>query len=68
VLAILGAEGVDDVVVELLNAGTEGGSVWFTVEVLEGALPIGPFGPASLFVDPDTCTPIIGGNYADCPG
>jgi hypothetical protein len=67
VLAILGAVGTDNVVVELLQAGADGNSVWFTVDVIEGTLPVGGFGPASLFVDPDTCTPIIGGSYADCP-
>ena len=67
VLAILEADGTENVVLELLQAGTDGISIWFTVEVIEGTLPVGSFGPASLFVDPDTCTPIIGGSYSDCP-
>jgi len=67
VLSILEADGTENVVVELLQAGTDGNLVWFTVVVIEGTLPVGRFGPASLFVDPDTCTPVIGGSYSDCP-
>ncbi len=59
VLSVLAEGGPDDVVIELLNVSVAGDAVEFVVEVLDGTLPEGSFGPASLFIDPDTVPPLI---------
>ena len=55
VLAVLG-EG-DDVVVEITSVALDGNDVLFDVLVIEGTLPEGSFGPASLFIDPRIIDP-----------
>lgn len=42
----------DDAVVELRTAERNGDDVHFTVQLIDGSLPTGEFGPAVLFIDP----------------
>ena len=51
VLSVLGDDGEQDVVIELTDVEVDGDSLAFGIEVLSGVLPLGPFGPASLFID-----------------
>jgi hypothetical protein len=59
VLSVLDADGPDDVVIELLGVRAEGDALHLTYELLDGTPPDGAFGPASVFIDPDTVAPLI---------
>ena len=56
---ILEADGPDDVVIELLGVRADGDALHPTYGLLVGTPPDGAFGPASVFIDPDTVAPLI---------
>ena len=51
VLSVLDEDGPVDIVIELSDADVDGDSLTFAIEVLDGTLPVGPFGSASVFID-----------------
>lgn len=55
VLSVLKEDGGQNLVVELKSAEIKKGSIYFSVEVLQGDITA-PFGPASIFIDqPQPC-------------
>ncbi len=57
ILAIPDSQGIDETVIELKNAEQKNGAIIFQIIVIEGELPTGKFGPATLFID----------QICDCP-
>ncbi|MCP4379839.1 MAG: hypothetical protein GY798_00150 [Hyphomicrobiales bacterium] len=53
-LSVLGKDAIQDSVMKLVNVSIDGGTVHFTIQILEGSLPEGPLGPMSLFIDEAT--------------
>jgi hypothetical protein len=66
VLSLLEEDVVDNVVLELLALQTSDETATFTVEVLDGTLPTGTFGAASLFID-NECPPLTAALAALAP-